>query len=46
MSTKAKAIKTLYRAKRISLKSIKQAVMKKLMTDSEYVEITGKQYIE
>lgn len=46
MSTKTKAIKTLYRAKRISLESIKQAVIKKLITESEYVEITGKQYIK
>lgn len=46
MSTKAKAIKTLYRAKRISLESIKQAVIKKLITESEYIEITGKQYIK
>lgn len=46
MSTKAKAIKTLYRAKRISIESVKQAVIKKLITESEYVEITGKQYIK
>lgn len=44
MSVRAKAIETLYRAKRISLESVKQAVIKKLITESEYAEITGEVY--
>lgn len=41
MSTKAKAIRTLYRAKRITLEGVKQAVVDKLITETEYEEITG-----
>ena len=45
MSTKAKAIKTLYKAKRIDLNGVKQAVVNGIITESEYTEITGEQYI-
>ena len=44
MSAKAKAIKTLYRAKRITLDSVKQAVVDGIITASEYAEITGEVY--
>ncbi len=44
MSTKAKAIKTLYRAKRITIDGVKQAVIDKLITEAEYAEITGEAY--
>lgn len=41
MSAKAKAIKTLYRAKRITLDGVKQAVVDGIITASEYEAITG-----
>lgn len=44
MSAKAKAIKTLYRAKRIDLDGVRQAVENGLITPEEYEEITGKAY--
>lgn len=44
MSTKAKAIRTLYRAKRITLDGVKQAVVDNLITTEEYKEITGVDY--
>lgn len=44
MSAKAKAIKTLYRAKRISIEGVRQAVVDGILTEVEYTEITGKQY--
>lgn len=44
MSVKAKAIKTLYRAKRITLGGVKQAVINGVITKEEYEEITGQQY--
>jgi hypothetical protein len=44
MSAKAKAIKTLYRAKRITLEGVKQAVIDGIITETEYTEITGKEY--
>lgn len=44
MSVKAKAIKTLYRANRITIKGVKQAVIEGIITESEYAEITGEQY--
>ena len=46
MSAKAKAIKTLYRAKRITIEGVKQAVKDSLITDEEYKTITGKDYAE
>lgn len=44
MSAKAKAIRTLYRAKRINLDGVKQAVADGIITAAEYAEITGKEY--
>lgn len=44
MSIKAKAIRTLYRAKRITLDGVKQAVVDKLITEAEYQLITGESY--
>lgn len=44
MSVKAKAIRTLYRAKRITLEGVKQAVVDKLITAEEYQAITGEAY--
>lgn len=44
MSAKAKAIRTLYRAKRITLDGVKKAVADKLITEAEYTEITGEVY--
>lgn len=44
MSVKAKAIKTLYRTKRITLSGVKKAVINGVITEEEYKEITGQQY--
>ena len=44
MSAKAKAIKTLYQAKRITTDGVKQAVVNGIITESEYTEITGTSY--
>ena len=41
MSVKAKAIRTLYRAKRITIEGVRQAVVDGLITEAEYTEITG-----
>ena len=45
MSAKANAIRTLYRAKRISLEAVRKAVADNLITSDEYKEITGKDYV-
>lgn len=45
MSTKAKAIRTLYRAKRITLEGVKQAVVDNILTKEEYKLITGQEYV-
>lgn len=45
MSIKAKAIRTLYRAKRIDVNGVHKAVEDGLITDIEYKEITGEDYI-
>lgn len=45
MSTKAKAIMNLYRAKRIHLEGVKQAVKNGLITEAEYEAIVGDKYI-
>lgn len=45
MSAKAKAIRTLYRAKRITLDGVKQAVVDQLISEYEYMLITGKEYV-
>lgn len=44
MSVKAKAIRTLYRAKRISIDGVRQAVIDKIITVKEYAEITGEDF--
>ena len=44
MSAKAKAINTLYRAKRITIEGVRQAVEKGVITKEQYTEITGKDY--
>ena len=44
MSVEAKAIRTLYRAKRIDLAGVKQAVVEGIITEAEYKTITGKTY--
>lgn len=44
MSAKAKAIKTLYRAKRITIDGVRQAVVDGIITKEQYKEITGKDY--
>ena len=41
MSAKAKAIKTLYRAKRIDIDGVRQAVTDGIITETEYTLITG-----
>ena len=45
MSVRAKAIRTLYRAKRITLDGVRQAVVDGIITATEYAEITGEDYI-
>ena len=44
MNEKAKAIQTLYRAKRITLEGVKKAVVDGVITKEQYTEITGKEY--
>lgn len=44
MTVKAKAVRTLYKAKRITIDGVKKAVVDGLITEGEYKEITGKDY--
>lgn len=44
MSAKAKAILTLYRAKRITISGVKKAVVDGIITPEDYAVITGKTY--
>ena len=44
MTTKARAIYTLYRAKRITIEGVRQAVIDNIITAAEYEQITGKTY--
>lgn len=44
MSNRAKAISTLYRAKRITIDGVRQAVEDGIITAEEYTEITGELY--
>lgn len=44
MNAKAKAIQTLYRAKRITLDGVKKAVKDGIITEAQYKEITGEIY--
>lgn len=46
MSARAKAVRTLYRAKRITIEGAKQAVKDGLITTAEYEIITGVVYVE
>lgn len=45
MSAKARAIRTLYRAKRITIDGVRQAVEDGLITSVEFETITGEAYI-
>lgn len=44
MSVRARAVRTLYRAKRIDLEGVKQAVVDGIITAEEYKTITGEDY--
>lgn len=44
MSVRARAIRTLYRANRITLDGVKMAVVDGIITEAEYTQITGKEY--
>lgn len=44
MSDKAKAINTLFKAKRITLDGVRKAVEEKIITPEEFVIITGNLY--
>ena len=44
MSVKAKAVWTLYRAKRITINGVRQAVAEGIITALEYHTITGEVY--
>ena len=44
MSVKAKAIRTLYNTKRITLDGVKKAVIDGIITEKEYEEITKEIY--
>ena len=44
MSVKAKAIMTLYRAKRINLDGVRQAAKNSIITAEEFAQITGQSY--
>lgn len=44
MTAKAKAIRTLYRAKRITIDGVKQAVADGIITETEYQQITGNKF--
>lgn len=45
MSVKAKAIRTLYRAKRITVEGVRKAVVDRVITDAEFEKITGEPYV-
>lgn len=44
MSIKAKAISTLYRAKRIDIDGVRKAVADNIITAAEFEQITGETY--
>ena len=46
LSVRAKAIYTLYRAKRITIAGVRQAVEGKIITADEFKTITGETYEE
>lgn len=45
MKINVKAIRTLYRAKRVTLESVKKLVGDGLITAAQFNEITGKEYL-
>lgn len=45
MRTQAKAIRTLYRAKRITIDGVRLAVADGLISDVEFKTITGEDYV-
>ena len=45
MSEKAKAVYTLYKAKKISLSGVKKAVKDGIITAKEFSQITGLTYV-
>lgn len=45
MSTQARAVYTLYKAKKISLNGVKKAVQNKIITEDEFFKITGRAYV-
>lgn len=44
MSIKARAIRTLFRAKRITIEGVRQAVWDRIITITEFESITGEDY--
>ena len=44
MSTRARAIQTLYRTKRITIEGVRNAVASGIITKEEYSEIVGTDY--
>lgn len=44
MNNIAKAINTLYKAKRITIDGVRQAVVDGVITEAEYALITGENY--
>lgn len=42
MSAKAKAINTLYKAKRITIEGLRRAVVDGIITESEFLQITNR----
>ena len=44
MSVKARAIRTLFRAKRITMDAVRQAVIDGIITVDEFKSITGADY--
>ena len=46
MKINIKAVKTLYRAKRVAIESVKKLVEHGLITDAQYEEITGEFYMK
>lgn len=45
MSVKARALNTLYKAKRITKEGVRQAVVAELITAADYEAITGEVYV-
>lgn len=44
MTAKANAVRTLYRAKRITIEGVRKAVEDGVISLAEYKDITGKEY--